>query len=198
MLKLNCNNHYAEVLSNITNEELAWLGGIIDGEGSVSIQATIRKNGNLILVPFITVVNSDQGIIDKCSDILNKLQIKHSWYQRKTMVNRKTHDNPEPSTTMIRDNTCNMRVEKMNRVELLLRATSPFLFGIKKYKAQKVLEFINSRNNGLITRNEKGQIVRNKYTEEQIKIAGEVRTSWSARPVEELLACSNVIRENKI
>lgn len=198
LLGLYSDNHYAEVLEKVTPEELAWFGGIVDGEGSVSVQATIRNNGNLVLVPFVTVVNSDQGIIDKIDDILNRMDIKHYWYQRKPVKNKKTNDNPEPSTVMIRELPSNLRIEKMNRVKAVLNAIQPYLFGVKKKKAEYVLNFIKSRNENLIQRNSLGQIVRNKYTKKEVELCGAVRTSWSAKPLEELMACNNIIQEQDI
>ena len=51
--------------------KLAWLGGIIDGEGSISLRKKSKKNGKFLLYPSVTVVNTDLKIIDELKNIYN-------------------------------------------------------------------------------------------------------------------------------
>lgn len=55
---------------------LAWLGGIIDGEGMITV---IRrtKSARPGYIPRISIVNTDERIIAEVSDILHQLALPH-------------------------------------------------------------------------------------------------------------------------
>ena len=50
--------------------DLAWLGGIWDGEGSISLFQSKEKNGTFKIRPVLTVVNTDIGIVNNIQKIL--------------------------------------------------------------------------------------------------------------------------------
>src|SRR5438309_7768535 len=55
--------------------ELAWLGGIIDGEGCIgTIHHTQRKNGRFVETwrPHISITNPNPLIIERCTSILER------------------------------------------------------------------------------------------------------------------------------
>lgn len=174
--------HNAEslVFEQATTEELAWLGGIWDGEGSISFQATKRSNGNLVIVPFLSVTNTDVIIIERIKQILDKMKVgyKESWIV----------DKANPSYLK----RCNIRIDKFARAKGLIQSLYPFLHSAKKQNAEIMLEFIREREDNLFTRNDKGQIVRNKYPSYLIKKIASVRKHARAIPLEELLSCPNV------
>lgn len=55
-------------------ERLAWLAGIIDGEGSISLILRPDQNKK-VFKPVITIVNTDRGIINKCKQIFDELNV---------------------------------------------------------------------------------------------------------------------------
>lgn len=57
--------------------ELGWLGGIFDGEGTITITIRGRKNQTDLLTPRITVANTDKRIIDKIVSIYKKHNIPY-------------------------------------------------------------------------------------------------------------------------
>ncbi len=67
--------------ATLTTEDLAWLGGIIDGEGCISLSVRTRKstiNGsNKNYRPWIVISNSDPFTINECHRILNLAGIGH-------------------------------------------------------------------------------------------------------------------------
>jgi len=63
-----------------TKAELAWLGGIIDGEGHIRVHKD-RSRPNYHVVRF-QITNTDVGILKECYRILNKLDI--FYYVHKT------------------------------------------------------------------------------------------------------------------
>jgi len=49
----------------MTNEEAAWLAGIVDGEGSI----VVAYRGSSRIGMSLSVANTDQALIDKCHQI---------------------------------------------------------------------------------------------------------------------------------
>lgn len=49
---------------------LSWLGGIIDGEGTITMRLHRRNENSTLITPVITMVNTDNLIIDRYSEIL--------------------------------------------------------------------------------------------------------------------------------
>ncbi|MCK9570344.1 hypothetical protein M0R72_15465 [Candidatus Pacearchaeota archaeon] len=72
-----------EQFSNADNQQaslcdLSWLGGIMDGEGCITIDKRSAKNRKQANVsPAITIVNTDTKIIDKVLQILKKYDIAY-------------------------------------------------------------------------------------------------------------------------
>jgi hypothetical protein len=158
----------------ITHQDLGWLAGIIDGEGSITTQVLTRKTGNICITPFVTIINNDSNIINECSRILNELGFKHKWYGRKN------------------SNVFNMRLEKQERVKQFLIIIRDYLRSYKKEHAEVILEFIESRERTLLKRGEKGRIVRNKYARKEIELINSIRRHHHAKSLEYMLSAPNV------
>lgn len=56
----------------VTKIELAWLAGIIDGEGHIAVRRYAKNGYHKIN---FTITNTDEGILKECYRILNKLDI---------------------------------------------------------------------------------------------------------------------------
>ncbi len=106
--------------------ELSWLGGIIDGEGCI----TIDKKAHNCVHPVITIVNTDPLITDKVSEILAKHGMavyvrvhpaKGNWKQKIEMV-----------------------ISGYMRVSKFLPLIRPYLVS-KAARADLVLELCNNR-----------------------------------------------------
>jgi hypothetical protein len=61
--------------SLITVKELSWLGGLIDGEGTITIRYHERKNNRPMLHPVFTLPNTSTKIIEEAKRILQKNNI---------------------------------------------------------------------------------------------------------------------------
>jgi len=60
------------------NTDLAYLAGIIDGEGCVTIERTgnrRKSTGQRGFLPSIVIVNTNPELISRCQDILNQYQV---------------------------------------------------------------------------------------------------------------------------
>lgn len=161
--------------------ELAWLAGIIDGEGSVTIGARLRKKtNNLVLVPQVLITNTDKEIIKECERILNKMQLGYTinWieYKHKDYLDR-----------------ANIRITKYQRVKFLLEHLTPYLHSRKRHNAEVVLEFIADRESNLLTRDKLGHVHRNKYTKELITKVSSIRVHKRAISLEAMLNAANVV-----
>lgn len=61
-------------MNKITKEEAAWLAGIIDGEGSVSITHTKKQSGSQY-VPLVQIQMCDRGTLKHIADLYGKIGI---------------------------------------------------------------------------------------------------------------------------
>ena len=129
----------------VSQLELGWLAGIIDGEGSV----TIVKRGQSF-VPVIKMANTSKKLIGKYCEILDKLEISYQCYGRQKQGNRKYQ--------------WEVCVEGRPRVLKMLHFIQDLLVA-KQTQAVKVNQWIESR----------GLNLRGSYTEEQLQIITDVR-----------------------
>lgn len=130
---------------NISQLELGWFVGIIDGEGSISI----RKQGQTF-TPTIKMSNTSKKLIDKYCELLDKMEVSYHCYGRQKEGDRKYQ--------------WEVSVNGRPRVLKLLLLIVDSLVS-KQQQANKVLEWIESR----------GLDLRGKYTENQLKIISDIR-----------------------
>jgi hypothetical protein len=164
----------------VTETDLAWLASFIEAEGSISSQTTIRKNGNLVITPFIRVTNSSELAINEILRICKELGIKASPYWRK-------------SERCVNLPICNVRIDGCYSVGTLIDKIYPYLITEKKENAEKIRQYIEGRKNRLLTRNNKGQVLRNGYTVAELELITSIRHHCKAKPLKELLQCNNVV-----
>lgn len=120
--------------------DLAWLTGLIEGEGWVSLiyYKSNQKNGNYTpaLKGNIGVVNCDFIIMDKIRSILEKLEIKYRYNMRKAFIG---------SDGRSRKAKIELSVESREPLRKLAETIHPFMIGEKKYRVSKIIEFLNLR-----------------------------------------------------
>ncbi|KKR33036.1 MAG: hypothetical protein UU37_C0003G0041 [Candidatus Gottesmanbacteria bacterium GW2011_GWA2_41_12] len=113
------------------SSQIAWLAGIIDGEGCFSIfrRTNKSKNGNIIITPTasITITNSNLAIIEECRRILNTLGVKF------------TLKNPRNSKSRLLE-----RLDIRNYISILhlIDTSLPYIIG-KKEQAILMREFVD-------------------------------------------------------
>ena len=109
-----------------------WLGGIIDGEGSIYIEKTLRKHGTIKLQPQIKIGNMDTLIINQIVSEINKAT--GCYIQTKRIKN---------------GNMFYVSIKGYKRCKELIPHLIAVLKGVKKYKAiemQKWFEYREARN----------------------------------------------------
>ena len=112
---------------------LAWLAGIIEGEGTVSIYHQKRKgNAPDQLRATISITNTDPHLISRCNEIFNTLGCN---------VHINQYDNKKGSTRTVYD----MQTAKQEYVKKICEAVIPYMVGEKLAKAKLVLSFVQRR-----------------------------------------------------
>lgn len=123
----------------VTKEDIGWIAGIIDGEGSITFQAPRRpqKQGQKIVYG-IHIVNSCEEMIDKCVNIINAFEDgKGRPIEKKPKVYRVNAFKTNKGMFQI-------TLRKISTIKGLLTAINPHLTE-KRYKAERLLNFVSKR-----------------------------------------------------
>jgi len=119
-----------------TREEIGWLAGIIDGEGYLGFNYNKdkrKKRGDYVfLTPCLHISNTDEEIVLKSRDIVRKLGVNP--YIRATKA-----------TKQVRKDQYRIQIHHMAKMKIILDIVLPYLTGIKKKRAELILEFIELR-----------------------------------------------------
>lgn len=120
--------------------DLAWLAGIIEGEGwiSLSIVSSQRPDKRIYpaFVPNIGVTNTDFVMIAKIESIFKELEIKYAKQERKSFVG---------SDGISRKAKIELTVRAKDDVKKLGSSILPFVHGEKKSRIHKLFEFYKVR-----------------------------------------------------
>lgn len=135
-----------------TTNDLAWLAGFIDGEGSIGIYGTRRKDGSLNYGARIQVASVSGYGIKRVIDILKGMNVNSRIYQRK-------FDNPKYSDAFY------VIVNRLSALARLLPELVPHLT-IKKPHAELLYGWVSSRVERGINRG--GNAKKNVYTEKEM------------------------------
>ena len=111
---------------------LAWLAGIIDGEGSIGIYDS-KTRGTPCKIFNLSIVNTDNTILLKVEDIYKHFNIFFSRY---------IHNNPNPKGFLPTNQCYVVTVRRRDDFEQILKLIEPFLIGKKKQSTQKALEYL--------------------------------------------------------
>ena len=70
--------------------ELSWLGGIIDGEGCITLLRKARAGGKVCATPYILITNTDRTLIDKVAAIFENCGLPFYFETYESTKNWKT------------------------------------------------------------------------------------------------------------
>src|SRR3990172_4941797 len=125
--------------------EIAWLAGIIEGEGSLSLSAWNRSDSHASKNPKIAVTvkiyNTDAIIIRKCVEILNKIGIHPHLKEREQKPMLKLGGGEYKSV----DPIITITVSKLSVALKLLQTIQPYLFGSKSARADLMVRYLEQR-----------------------------------------------------
>lgn len=114
--------------------DLAWLAGIIDGEGHLGVGWSRPKGGKEGAGRFtvrFSISNTGASVIDKTARILDDLKITFGIMERKA---------PTPNYDVLWE----LRIYKMAHIDQLIPKLLPYLT-VKKARASLLHRFVNSR-----------------------------------------------------
>ena len=123
---------------------LCWLGGIIDGEGCITINHhrlhKQTKRETLLFTPILVIANTSKAMIDTARIILSDHSIPfYIQYQPKAQVESYASSNGRE-----RKDRWYLRVEGLKRVSRALNLLAPYIL-IKKDETSLVKEFCDRR-----------------------------------------------------
>ena len=106
--------------------DIAWLAGIIDGEGSIIIHL-VRESGRHQCR--VTIVNTDDGILSEAKRILGK------WLIFFTIAK---NNQPQHKSCYV------IEINRRLEAKFVLEKVLPYLKSIKKQKAEAFIDFVNN------------------------------------------------------
>lgn len=113
--------------------ELAWLAGIMEGEGTFAIYHQKTGDGpNGQIRGTISITNTDPFLINECHRIFSNMGIEMYMHQ---------YDNKKGSTRTVFD----LQTSKQAYVKKVCEQLLPYLVGEKKPKAIMLLRFVSKR-----------------------------------------------------
>lgn len=109
--------------------ELGWLGGMLDGEGSLALTC---NNTHRSIYPIISITTVDENIIKKCEEIIKKIGIEFGsvYYV--------------PPRGKQRRSSHTIRVSTAKRVKSFLTVLKPYIFG-KTHQVDFLIEWCSIR-----------------------------------------------------
>lgn len=129
-----------------TEGEVAWLAGIIEGEGTLCMSMWSRASYAVDRRPKIglqvKIYNSDAGIIRKAASILELLAVGFHLKERDMPPMAKAGGEGEyaPTAPML-----TLTISKLSAVNHVLKTIRPWLFGEKSARADLMLQFLERR-----------------------------------------------------
>ena len=119
-------------MSHAEIAELAWFAGLFEGEGSLIMCLTKRKEGGFHLACQASLVNTDPKLIDMAVQITQK-------YLEPVIKWRK--DNKYPTRKIKGEIWWYGQAKLLSLCRLLL----PYLMGEKRNKAEKIIQYLEMR-----------------------------------------------------
>lgn len=112
--------------------DVAWLAGIVDGEGCLQIQPNRDRNGFMHIRVCVKIANTSRKMMDKVSRIIEEIAFKR--YQLSETINTKGKQSK----------FFNVNITKQSAVLAVLEAILPHLT-VKEEQAAVVIEYCRSR-----------------------------------------------------
>lgn len=169
-------------MGNQQERSLSWLAGILDGEGSISVQVYTLPDGRVRFTPFVSVINTDEGILVEVMRIFSELTANARSGKPRLCKGQNQTNKP----------VWNIRCDGGPCVKAVLLAVRPYLYSSKRRNADVVLAYIASRDRNLLRRDEKGRIQRGEYTREEVNLICSIRSHKSAKSSEAICRAPNV------
>jgi len=107
--------------------QLAWLAGLIDGEGSIILSQ--QRDGTMNT--YLVITNTNVDILNNAEKIYQEFGINPHWYEKK---NYRSHHNK----------SFNLQITRLKQINLVLKAILPYLIG-KRAQAETFIRYADRR-----------------------------------------------------
>lgn len=147
----------------MNEKQLSWLGGLWDGEGSITVWKAIRSNNAERYNPSLVLTNTSDLIINEATKILDLMGVRmHIILLKRDGTNAK--------------DCYQLTTRKLESVQRFCEVMIPYLIG-KRPQAELTLRFIKSRLKNLEDVNGKGKGCWKKspYSEEEISLSEQLQ-----------------------
>jgi hypothetical protein len=135
------------------------------------------------LTPFVSIVNSDIGILEGCREVLRDIGVKYRDCQKPL----------SDGEFKGRLDCRNIRIDGQEPVEIVIKAVLPYLRSVKKQYAATVLKYLESRKVNGLSRDHLGRIRRCEYSRVEIEMVSSIRTHKKAKSAEAICRAPNVL-----
>ena len=178
-------------MGNQQERSLAWLAGIIDGEGTISAQVYTLPDGRVRITPFVAVANTDEGILAEAMAILTEIGQGPKGSKPRLYGGWKAGHKSVSGYQTTRNNRA-IRVDGV-AVKPVIEAIAPYLRSTQKARNAKVLlEYFAIREKTLLKRDHLGRIQRSGYTRAEVELLSSVRSHKRAKSSEAICSAPNV------
>lgn len=137
--------------------EKAYLAGLWDGEGSITVWKTERSKGVPKIIPCITLTNTNEDMILYAERLLHSVGVKYF-----------KHSYDRKNAKRIHQLTC----RNLESVKKFLESVTPYLVA-KKKQAQMTLQFVSGRLDTLLYK-PRGWNTHAPYSQEELAISDEI------------------------
>ncbi len=132
-----------------TNCELAWFAGILEGEGSITMNVRHKswKGWTGVGVDLgIVICNKDAAIIAKCTEILKKLgTTPHLCEGHSAPITATLKDGTERTYHNTDRPILQLQLSRMGSIQLVLRTIEQYMVGDKRHRALLIIDFVERR-----------------------------------------------------
>lgn len=113
--------------------DLAWLAGIMEGEGTFAIYHQKRSGRNTDqLRATISITNTDPSLMNKVYNVFKGMGVEMHMHEYK---------NKKGSTKPVYD----LQTARQEYIKIVCEILVPYLFGEKRAKSEMLLRFVNKR-----------------------------------------------------
>jgi hypothetical protein len=160
---------------------LCWFGGIVDGEGCITINHhrlhKQTKRETLLFAPVFIIANTNKQLIDMCCEILRQIGIPfHVQFQSSDQAKKWKSSNGRK-----RKDRWYITIVGLKRVSRALNAFGQYII-TKKAEMRLVKEFCDRRLNAEFVKLNKGNYGRAQYNERDFEIIEEVARIHNRNP----------------
>lgn len=155
--------------ATLTEGELGWLAGIIEGEGSITMN--VRKKAwkgwqGVGVDCTVALSNTDGGIIEKSVKLLGRLTGSEPFVYE---IPKSPVYKPD-GTSYLNPKTfiLNVSVNRMAGILIVLRAIEPYMAGEKAARARLMIKFVERRMSRKTKLTKKGMALFDKYDWETV------------------------------